>query len=166
MKKSLSLLAAFLICLAAGAQSSEFRHITVEQGLSSNHVRSLMQDRFGFIWVGTDKHLNRYDGHDFKTIPFPEKWAGITLLSMLEDEDFIWLGTDQGLFRYFYDKEKIEFFGQEIAGIGPLTEEVNGLCKDKDGNIWISTRGHGVCRYGVRTGTLEQFGFPDCGEHV
>lgn len=166
MKKSLSLLAAFLICLAAGAQSSEFRHITVEQGLSSNHVRSLMQDRFGFIWVGTDKHLNRYDGHDFKTIPFPEKWAGITLLSMLEDEDFIWLGTDQGLFRYFYDNEKIEFFGQEIAGVGPLTEEVNGLCKDKDGNIWISTRGHGVCRYGVRTGTLEQFGFPDCGDNI
>ncbi|WP_353960244.1 two-component regulator propeller domain-containing protein, partial [Klebsiella pneumoniae] len=50
--------------------------------------------------------------------------------------------------------------------MGPLTEEVNGLCKDKDGNIWISTRGHGVCRYGVRTGTLEQFGFPDCGDNI
>lgn len=166
MRKILSILISFLSCVLVHAQSSEFRHITVEQGLSSNHVRSLMQDRFGFIWVGTDKHLNRYDGNDFKMYPFPEKWAGSTLLCMLEDEDVIWLGTDQGVFRFFYGTENIEYFDHETEDGGFITEEVNSLCKDKDGNLWISTRGHGVCRYSVRTGKLEQFDFPLCSNNV
>ena len=51
---------------------SSFRHITDEDGLSSNHVRSLMQDRFGFVWVGTDQGLNRYDGQSFRIYEFPE----------------------------------------------------------------------------------------------
>ena len=45
-----------------------FRHFSVEDGLSSNSVRALMQDKYGFLWIGTDEGLNRYDGTTVKTL--------------------------------------------------------------------------------------------------
>jgi len=44
----------------------EFEHITIEDGLSNNMVRSIIQDDKGFMWFGTFDGLNRYDGHEFR----------------------------------------------------------------------------------------------------
>ena len=46
---------------------SQFRHYTVENGLSSNAVQCLLQDRTGYIWCGTSDGLNRFDSRHFKT---------------------------------------------------------------------------------------------------
>ena len=58
--------------LFAASNDLCFRHFSVEDGLSSNSVRALMQDKYGFLWIGTDEGLNRYD------IKLPEsarKWS-------------------------------------------------------------------------------------------
>ena len=39
-----------------------FEHLTTEDGLSHNYVQSIYQDKDGFIWLGSDNGLNRYDG--------------------------------------------------------------------------------------------------------
>ena len=44
-------------------QDATFTHITIEQGLSDQRIKAIVQDRAGFIWIGTDNGLNRYDGH-------------------------------------------------------------------------------------------------------
>jgi ligand-binding sensor domain-containing protein len=48
-----------------GEQTSDFlyRNITIEDGLRSNTVRNVVQDYRGFIWLGTDNGLCRYDGY-------------------------------------------------------------------------------------------------------
>ena len=42
-----------------------FDHLTVEDGLSDEGVNALVQDAQGFLWIGTDDGLNRYDGYGF-----------------------------------------------------------------------------------------------------
>ena len=61
-----------------------FRNLTVEDGLSSNVISSIHQDQSGFIWIGTDYGLTRFDGIDFKTYhleigdtnTLPSHWIG------------------------------------------------------------------------------------------
>ena len=55
--------------LGSGMQAQELkwkvRHVSIEHGLSNRFVNSITQDDLGFIWVGTNFGLNRYDGHHF-----------------------------------------------------------------------------------------------------
>ena len=44
----------------------KFVHLSIEDGLSENDARAILQDQLGFIWIGTQDGLNRYDGYDFK----------------------------------------------------------------------------------------------------
>lgn len=42
-----------------------FEHLSVQQGLSDNNVFCILQDREGFMWIGTQSGLNKYDGYNF-----------------------------------------------------------------------------------------------------
>jgi ligand-binding sensor domain-containing protein len=44
-----------------------FTYLSTEQGLSQSRVDHMLQDRRGFMWIGTYNGLNRYDGYRFKT---------------------------------------------------------------------------------------------------
>ena len=48
------------------AQRVLFKSFSDENGLSGSDVNCVLQDRKGFIWIGTDNGLNRFDGNDFK----------------------------------------------------------------------------------------------------
>ena len=43
-----------------------FQHLTMEDGLSNNHVSAIFQSKDGILWLGTQKGLNCYDGHNFR----------------------------------------------------------------------------------------------------
>jgi ligand-binding sensor domain-containing protein len=51
-----------VVCMAQPA-SYNFRRVTLKDGLSDGVVNSIMRDKFGYIWLGTQSGLNRYDGH-------------------------------------------------------------------------------------------------------
>lgn len=52
------------------SQSIEFDHITVESGLSNNSVLAIFQDAMGYVWIGTEDGLNRFDGFTFRTFHY------------------------------------------------------------------------------------------------
>ena len=53
-----------ILCSQVKAEEAHIWHLNKQTGLSSNHVTALEQDHHGYIWVGTDKGLNRVDGHE------------------------------------------------------------------------------------------------------
>lgn len=160
MNKIVTVLAVLVVSFSnvrAESALAFFRHITVEDGLSSNQVRSLIQDDDGYIWIGTDQGLNRYDGYGFKVYTLPDQWKGATLLALLEVESVMWIGTDVGLF--VFDKTTQTITRAEIRTQEGeyVTAEINRISKDKDGNMWISTYGQGAFRYDAATDILKRF---------
>jgi signal transduction histidine kinase/ligand-binding sensor domain-containing protein len=100
---------AILLALShlAGAQTSRFRldHFNIEDGLAQNWVKQVTQDRAGFLWVGTSKGLQRYDGYSF--VPLSELDqrgqegpAGLIMKIVVDRRDVPWIETEAGLFRY------------------------------------------------------------------
>jgi ligand-binding sensor domain-containing protein/signal transduction histidine kinase/DNA-binding response OmpR family regulator len=95
-------LAACLSALFCSAQTLHFKHITVENGLSQNTVRSICQDSLGYLWFGTQNGLNRYNGHAMEIYEFDKTDSlslssnFITTLRAAKNGD-VWIGTNHGL---------------------------------------------------------------------
>jgi hypothetical protein len=75
-----------------------FDHLTVDDGLPENSVRAITQDRFGFLWFGTQNGLVRYDGYDMTIfVPSPgdsNAFGGRTVQVLYQDrEGDLWIGT-------------------------------------------------------------------------
>ncbi|RIK64827.1 hypothetical protein DCC62_25905, partial [candidate division KSB1 bacterium] len=89
-----------LLTVPLGAQPAKhtFVQLGVEDGLSSTEVHTLLQDRYGFIWIGTADGLNLYDGYRFT--PYQRKPFDSTSISanattaLYEDrQGTLWIGT-------------------------------------------------------------------------
>src|SRR5690554_8069882 len=68
MLKRAAILLFLVLHLSALAQgyARQFVQITTAHGLSQSHVRTIYQETRGYMWLGTEDGLNRYDGHTFK----------------------------------------------------------------------------------------------------
>lgn len=133
------------------ASPFSFRHYRVEQGLASNGVRDILQDRRGFIWVATNGGLNRFDGHNFKR--FGTLWADTLLAGnrlfycLLEDSrGRIWAGSEEGLFCYDSSRELFVRFGASDGDDPRISVPVWALAEDAKGRLWVGTHGSGVLR--------------------
>ena len=76
----------------------QFEQISIEQGLSQSTAFCILQDITGFIWVGTQHGLNRYDGHSFKLYDHdpktPDSLSHNLVVSLFEDTSgLLWVGT-------------------------------------------------------------------------
>jgi len=71
---------------------------TIDEGLSNKDVNSLLQSKYGNLWVGTELGLNRFDGYGFKEIGTKQGLSNAKINCMLEDkEGNLWIGTADGL---------------------------------------------------------------------
>ena len=97
-----------IVCLkfnnvyAFGRDYINFQNLTIDDGLSQSLVEYIYQDSLGYMWIGTDDGLNRFNGIDFKIYKNSKSDRntisddGIT--SIIEDSSKnLWIGTDNGL---------------------------------------------------------------------
>jgi signal transduction histidine kinase/ligand-binding sensor domain-containing protein/DNA-binding response OmpR family regulator len=139
-----------------------FKHYMVEDGLSSNTVRCVLQDKNGFIWIGTEGGLNRFDGVNFRNFL---NIAGDTtslgnnyVYTMLEDSRAnLWIGTDHGVSIFNPKTEKFHAFRAKTANGVYLNGNVQQITVDADSNLWFGTQGQGVYRFNPSKNHLEQF---------
>ena len=134
MSKSIKILLFFFTFLLINqtiCAQWRLNQISGEEGLSQNTIRSIIQDKNGFIWVGTYNGINKYDGYAMEHYNFE---AGLNSLSsniivtLFEDKDgFIWAGTtDAGLNRIdpatgkvntYFDKSNVSIFTSNFSNI-------------------------------------------------
>ena len=127
-------------------QRTQFKHISLEEGLSQSSVYSIVQDRLGFMWFGTEDGLNKYDGYDFdiyKNDPEnPDYLSYNNIKAMYEDQEGrLWLGTyGGGLDRFDPEEEKFKHFRFNPNDPNSLSNNfVTSICEDQTGNLWIGT---------------------------
>ncbi len=144
-----------------------FRHYKVEDGLSFNTARNIIQDRDGYIWIGTEDCLNRFDGYNFKIFRSNTKEPNHLVSNYISalfqgSQSLIYIGTDQGISTFNPINEQFARFTIKTADSISINSEINNIVEDRNGNIWISTYGQGAFRYNPKEGQLTQFtGYED-----
>ena len=135
-----------MISQSANSQhQKKFRYIESQNGLSNNNVRSILQDSDGFIWVGTNGGLNRFDGYEFKIYKNnPNSTSTLSnnvVTQLVEDNDGnIWVGTEIGLNKF---DSKTENFTRYLYGSNATTipqDHIVSLKLGLDGTLWLGTR--------------------------
>jgi len=144
-----------------------FKKINIENGLSHRKVNSILQDKRGFLWFGTEDGLNRYDGryisyyrhiHDDKNT-----LSGNIISDLYEDkEGIIWIATlDGGMTRYDYRRKPSEQFKQYRHNIHDPTgipeNGISQIVEDSHGYLWLGTSGSFAVRFNKKT---EKFDTP------
>ena len=108
------------------AQELYFKNLTVEDGLSQNDVNSIVQDSYGFMWIGTYDGLNRLDGRNLITFrretANPSSLPDNRISALLEDQKKrLWIGTGAGLFSYYSLLKEAFFRVESPKNVGIIT---------------------------------------------
>ena len=112
MKKCISILIFSLILFFNGySQQYIFSNYSINDGLSQSVVNCVFQDSRGFIWVGTQNGLNRFNGETFDVYTYnPVDSNSISnnwIFSISEDKNGdLWIGTKNGLNKFLVKKNK------------------------------------------------------------
>lgn len=131
-----------LVCTVEAQYSNKihFRNISVKDGLSFPAITCILQDQKGFIWIGTQVGLNKYDSQKFKVYyagpNHPGSLSNDYITCLYEDgQQRLWAGTVRGL--NIYDSETATFikFDDELLG----KAKIQAVAGDKKGNIWVLT---------------------------
>ena len=163
MKKIILVIIAVVVplLLSAGSTDFWFRCFSVEDGLSSNSVRAIVQDKSGFLWFGSDDGLNRYDGVTIKLYRLNSQGANEYISSLYDTGDKMWVGTDEGVYVYDYVTESFTPFNVVTSRYVGIEATVSHITEDRDGNLWFSTAGQGIFKYNIAKQYLEQYEFKD-----
>lgn len=122
-----------------------FTNFTTGDGLISDQIFSIAEDKQGNLWFGTDAGVSRYDGKTFTEFALP----GTFVTSILVHKSGkLWFATRDGV--YCYDGKAVTRLldnRQIINQNGIALKVVQQMLEDKKGVIWITTKDEGICRY-------------------
>jgi ligand-binding sensor domain-containing protein len=112
---------------------------TEAQGLPQDYIHAITQTLDGYLWLGTDEGLTRFDGYDF--ITFSKEMGALpsnTVTTLASGADgTLWTGTANGLSRY--RNQRFTVFN---TNDGLPNRSVISLCQDHNGTLWIATGGN------------------------
>lgn len=142
------------IACSASSQPYYFSHYQVEDGLSNSTVYASLQDKKGFLWMGTKDGLNRFDGYTFKIFrnnPKDTNSIGSNLVRTLykDNNGIIYAGTAKGLYRC---NDTLENFSIIDRSEG----EIRDIKMDNQGNLWYILN-LTLVKYNLKNQTRQQY---------
>lgn len=153
-----------IVCSGAFAQAPDikFTRIGNKQGLSNTTIECIYQDSRGFIWIGTQDGLNRYDGikmTSYKNIPNDSTSISDNFIRCIcEDHDHnLWVGTSYGLNKFNANNntfKRYKFNQADSSGLSNNT--IMYLTRDSKSNLWVCTAS-GLDLLNRKNGTFKHF---------
>ncbi len=156
-------LAWLMPCLWAVTENIKFVRLSIEDGLSQSIVTSIIQDRRGFMWFGTEDGLNTYDGYNFSVLRHnsgnPNSLSHNNIYALHQDRSgIIWVGTFYGGLTGFNPATgKFVRYSRIPGDPGSLSNDVVWcICEDREGKLWVGTSG-GLNRFDKDTGKFTHY---------
>ena len=124
--------------------------------LSSSLIRCIIQDKYGFIWVGTNYGLNRFDGYSFSTyLCNPADTTTIQDNGIVQlypySKEFLFVATNRGLYKYSYLTNSFQHI---VLEKNDEKIRISSLIEDRKHNLLIGTAGYGAYRLDMTTGKV------------
>lgn len=162
----------WLLPFCGAAQTIQFQQLSVEDGLSHNHVTAIVKDKRGFLWFGTPAGLNRYDGHEIKVFRHAASQA-----RSIADNDILglfpgpgeqlWVKTKLGINIYDDSREQFIRNGDSVLqSLGLPVAEVLDIRRSTQGKCWFLQIGGLVSCYDEQRGTVSSYAAPETGVPV
>lgn len=128
--------------IVEGYDNVNFKNITIENGLSQSTVETLYQDSKGYIWIGTNDGLDRYNGYEFKKYKKDRtkenSLVGNYIIDITEDtKGNIWVGTTSGLSKIDLYEDTITNYTSNNSNLS--NDNICEILVTKDGSILVAT---------------------------
>ncbi len=130
--------------------SYRFQSITVNDNLSHSDVNCVVQDSLGYIWIGTNNGLNRFDGYGVETFKYnledQRSIPGNRIQHLLVDPTGqIWVAIQhKGLFRFYPNEMQFRKVPLPFPEINSMQMVLSGT-----GEVWVNKRTEGLCRISI-----------------
>lgn len=176
----------FFQLLSCFSQDLEFKNFSNDEGLSNNYVRFIYQDSYGYVWIGTNEGVDRFDGKNFLSLK-KEINSNIATSICQINNTIMWIGTNNGIVVYnqvmrkkLYDHKK--FIQHSVQGIHKIADTLLCISSNKglflyntntdnvqtiyehqvfqsvlyDNNVYFITK-NSIQGYSIKTGTFRTF---------
>ena len=160
----IGILLTYILVSNAVQADAHFRHITTADGISSDRVFSVIQDKAGYIWLGTENGLDRYDGYHVITYKHdaadPASLSANQVRGLYEDKSGrLWVGSyGGGLDLYDPKTGAFKHYRHTEENIGSISSNnIWSLGGTPDGKIIIGTFDAGIDILDPETGEARHF---------
>lgn len=142
----------------------QFDKLSVTEGLSNDYITTIFQDSKGYMWIGTQDGLNRYDGEVVKTYNADinsSNSLSSTYINVIAEDDFgnIWVGTDNGLdiiINNIYDVVRVKEYKNVKYNLGEV--EITAILNTSyEENIMLVGTSSGLMKLNIETWEAEGF---------
>jgi ligand-binding sensor domain-containing protein/class 3 adenylate cyclase/predicted metal-dependent HD superfamily phosphohydrolase len=140
----------FAFFATQGQSAYRFSNFSINEGLSQSSVTCILQDENHALWIGTQDGLNRFDGKQFEVFSSDESdglKSEYIKCGIKTDDGRLWFGTANGL--SVFDPRTEHFKHYTLPG--KIALQIEGVCKDQKGILWLATSGKGIISFNPRT---------------
>lgn len=150
-RKALSSIFFLFVCLGAMADDFSSIHISSDDGLTQNNVKSIVQDAKGFMWFGTKNGLNRYDGYRLVQFYVKDEVEGcgnqnVSALYCSADGR-LWVGTDEGVYTFDSSRNLFTRLTAKASNGKSIKGWISSIGEAPDGTMWFCVGGQGIFSY-------------------
>ncbi len=142
-------------------RTTRFEKMGAEEGLSSGYVYCMHQDKYGFIWIGTQYGLNLYDGYEFKIFTAnpknPQSLFDNWIKDILEEPDgTMWFATNLGISKYNRANQTFTTYFPDTNDITSESNSPDKILQDGD-YLWIDVWRGDLLRFNLKTEQFHSF---------
>ncbi|WP_316812429.1 two-component regulator propeller domain-containing protein [Pedobacter heparinus] len=126
--------------LPCWSQTTYLQHFSTKNGLPSNNCYYTLQDSKGYIWIGTDAGVSRFDGKLFETFSIDDGLPDNQILQLKEDKSGkIWFLALNGQLSYFYNGKIYNENNNRLLKLLKFNGVIVSFFEDSKGRIWFGT---------------------------
>ncbi|AOW20142.1 hybrid sensor histidine kinase/response regulator transcription factor [Urechidicola croceus] len=154
----------FLFTSTTFSQESlkEYNFVNIKEGISNVAVATIIQDHYGFIWLGTNgSGLYKFDGIDYTFYKYEISdstsiSSSLIYSTYLDKKNRLWVGTEEGL--NLYDRDLDQFIRIPFPNDDSSTVSVRSITSDSSGDLFVGTHEKGLFK--IDSGKLEMEQIP------